>query len=103
MARLGFTVTGADASAQNIGTAAAHAAEQGLAIDYRATTAEALAEAGERFDMILNMEVVEHVADPALRRSHIGHLAAIDAPLQTLRIAVAAHWQRRTGETQQLQ
>lgn len=66
MARLGFTVTGADASAKNIGTAAAHAAEQGLAIDYRATTAEALAEAGERFDMILNMEVVEHVADIGL-------------------------------------
>ncbi len=63
MARLGFAVTGADASERNIGTASAHAAEQGLAIDYRATTAEALAAAGERFDVILNMEVVEHVAD----------------------------------------
>ena len=66
MARLGFAVTGADASEKNIGTARAHAAEQGLAIDYRATTAEALAEAGETFDVILNMEVVEHVADVKL-------------------------------------
>src|SRR5436305_1887777 len=40
-----------------------HAADGGLAIDYRATTAEALAEAGERFDVVLAMEVVEHVAD----------------------------------------
>jgi len=63
MARLGAHVTGADASAQNIKTASVHAAEQGLTIDYRATTADALADAGERFDVILNMEVIEHVAD----------------------------------------
>ncbi len=66
MTRLGFAVLGADASEKNIGTAAAHAAGQGLDIDYRATTAEALAATGERFDVILNMEVVEHVADVAL-------------------------------------
>jgi len=66
MARLGFTVTGADASDRNIKTAATHAAEQGLTIDYRATTAEDLAAAGEAFDIILNMEVVEHVADVRL-------------------------------------
>lgn len=66
MARLGFSVLGADASERNIGTASVHAVEQGLAIDYRATTAEALAAAGETFDVILNMEVVEHVADKAL-------------------------------------
>jgi 2-polyprenyl-6-hydroxyphenyl methylase/3-demethylubiquinone-9 3-methyltransferase len=66
MTRLGFQVTGVDASERNIGTASAHAAEQGLAIDYRASTAEALLEAGEPpFDVILNMEVIEHVADPA--------------------------------------
>ncbi|HEY3948756.1 bifunctional 2-polyprenyl-6-hydroxyphenol methylase/3-demethylubiquinol 3-O-methyltransferase UbiG [Phenylobacterium sp.] len=64
MSRLGFAVTGVDASERNIGTAGAHAAEQGLAIDYRASTAEALLAAGERFDVILNMEVIEHVADP---------------------------------------
>lgn len=63
MARLGFAVTGVDASARNVKTAAAHAAEQGLAIDYRHGSAEALAETGARFDVILNMEVVEHVAD----------------------------------------
>lgn len=65
MARLGAEVVGADASAETIAIAAAHAAESGLAIDYRATTAEALAAAGERFDVLLNMEVVEHAADPA--------------------------------------
>jgi 2-polyprenyl-6-hydroxyphenyl methylase/3-demethylubiquinone-9 3-methyltransferase len=63
MARLGFAVTGADASERNIGTAKAHAAQSGLTIDYRATTAEALVAEGPRFDVVLNMEVVEHVAD----------------------------------------
>jgi len=63
MARLGFAVTGADASERNIGTASAHAAQSGLAIDYRATTAEALAAEGHKFDVVLNMEVIEHVAD----------------------------------------
>ena len=63
MTRLGASVTGADASEVNIEVARIYAAESGLEIDYRATTAEALAEAGERFDVVLNMEVVEHVAD----------------------------------------
>ena len=63
MARLGFDVLGADASEKNIKTAATHATENELAIEYRATTAEALAAAGEQFDVILNMEVIEHVAD----------------------------------------
>ena len=63
MARLGFAVTGADASERNIGTAHAHASQAGLAITYRVFTAEALAEAGAQFDVVLNMEVVEHVAD----------------------------------------
>jgi 2-polyprenyl-6-hydroxyphenyl methylase/3-demethylubiquinone-9 3-methyltransferase len=64
MARLGADVVGADAAARNIPVARLHAAQSGLAIDYRHTTAEALAAAGERFDVVLNMEVVEHVADP---------------------------------------
>lgn len=64
MARLGGTVVGADASEKNIQIAALHAEKSGLNIDYRHTTAEALAEAGEQFDVILNMEVIEHVADP---------------------------------------
>ena len=63
MARLGFDVTGADASERNIGTAKTHAAQSGLKIDYRATTAEALAAEERSFDVVLNMEVVEHVAD----------------------------------------
>jgi len=66
MARLGAEVVGADASETNIEVAKLHAAESGVTIDYRATTAEALADAGEKFDVILNMEVVEHVADVSL-------------------------------------
>ena len=66
MARLGFSVIGVDASPRNIGVARAHADAQGLDIDYRANTAEALIEQSEPlFDVVLNMEVIEHVADPA--------------------------------------
>ena len=64
MARLGATVVGADAAPRNIPVAQVHAAAQGLEIDYRHTTAEGLAAAGEQFDVVLNMEVVEHVSDP---------------------------------------
>lgn len=64
MARLGATVVGADAAERNIPVAQVHAEQSGLEIDYRATTAEALAEAGEQFDVVLNMEVIEHVANP---------------------------------------
>lgn len=63
LARLGAEVVGADPAETNIGVAQLHAADSGLAIDYRATTAEALSAAGERFDIVLAMEVVEHVAD----------------------------------------
>lgn len=64
MARLGAEVVGADAAEGNIPVAKVHAEQSGLDIDYRHTTAEALAEAGELFDVVLNMEVVEHVSDP---------------------------------------
>lgn len=64
MARLGAQVVGADAAARNIPVAQVHAAQSGLDIDYRHTTAEALAEAGEVFDVVLNMEVIEHVSSP---------------------------------------
>jgi 2-polyprenyl-6-hydroxyphenyl methylase/3-demethylubiquinone-9 3-methyltransferase len=64
MARLGAEVVGADAAERNIPVARIHAEQSGLDIDYRHTTAEALAEAGEAFDVVLNMEVVEHVSDP---------------------------------------
>ena len=63
LTRLGATVVGIDATEKNIRIAALHAEQGGLSIDYRHTTAEALDEAGERFDAVLNMEVVEHVAD----------------------------------------
>lgn len=64
MARLGAEVVGADAAEGNLPVARLHAEQSGLAIDYRHTTAEDLAAAGEQFDVVLNMEVVEHVADP---------------------------------------
>ena len=64
MARLGADVVGADAAARNIPVAQVHAEQSGLKIDYRITTAEDMAAAGEQFDVVLNMEVVEHVADP---------------------------------------
>jgi 2-polyprenyl-6-hydroxyphenyl methylase / 3-demethylubiquinone-9 3-methyltransferase len=65
MARLGFQVTGVDPSERNVAIARAHAEQSGLAIDYRASTIEDLVAAGEpSFDVILNMEVIEHVAEP---------------------------------------
>lgn len=64
MARLGASVVGADAASGNIPVAQIHAQQSELEIDYRHTTAEALADRGEKFDVVLNMEVVEHVAGP---------------------------------------
>jgi 2-polyprenyl-6-hydroxyphenyl methylase/3-demethylubiquinone-9 3-methyltransferase len=66
LARLGASMIGVDPSETNIEAAKQHAGQSGLAIDYRCTTAEALAEAGEEFDIVLAMEVVEHVADVPL-------------------------------------
>ncbi|MBB4076987.1 2-polyprenyl-6-hydroxyphenyl methylase/3-demethylubiquinone-9 3-methyltransferase [Bartonella fuyuanensis] len=63
MARLGAIVVGVDAAQTNIEVAKTHAIQNGLSIDYRTTTAESLANEGEKFDIILNMEVVEHVAN----------------------------------------
>lgn len=63
MARLGAKIIGADAAEKNIRVARLHAQDMDLAIDYRHTTAEQLAEEKEKFDAILNMEVIEHVAD----------------------------------------
>jgi 2-polyprenyl-6-hydroxyphenyl methylase/3-demethylubiquinone-9 3-methyltransferase len=77
MARLGAAVTGVDAGETAIAVARAHAEAAGLSVDYRATTAESLVEAGEIFDAALALEVVEHVADPdALLRA----LAALVRP-----------------------
>jgi len=97
MARLGAEVVGADASATNIEVARLHAAESGVDIDYRAETAEALAEQGEKFDVILNMEVVEHVADVGLfiekcaemlKPGGIMFVATINRTLKALGLAI---------------
>lgn len=97
MARLGADVVGADASETNIEVARLHAAESGLKIDYRATTAEDLADSGERFDVILNMEVVEHVADMNLyiakcaemvKPGGIMFVATINRTLKALGLAI---------------
>jgi 2-polyprenyl-6-hydroxyphenyl methylase/3-demethylubiquinone-9 3-methyltransferase len=101
MSRLGFAVTGADASEKNIGTAKAHAAQSGLlqgerAINYRATSAETLAAEGLSFDVVLNMEVVEHVADvPAylaactalVRPGGLTFVATLNKTLKSLALA----------------
>lgn len=65
MRRLGFDVTAIDASSENIGTARAHASGQGLDIAYRAATVEQMeAEGAGPFDVVLVLEIIEHVADP---------------------------------------
>jgi len=75
MARLGAEIVSVDASEANIKTAMTHAESAGLKIDYRAGTAEGLIEAGEPpFDIVLNLEVVEHVADPAGFLADTSHL-----------------------------
>lgn len=61
LTRLGASVTGIDAAERNIAIARIHAEQSGLDVDYQATTSEALAARGETFDVVLNMEVVEHV------------------------------------------
>lgn len=63
MARLGADIVGADPGFANIATARIHAQQQGLNIDYRCQSAEELYNAGETFDVVLNMEVIEHVLD----------------------------------------
>ena len=75
LARLGGRVTGIDAADRNVATARLHAAGQNLAIDYRATTAEAMVESGARFDIVLALEIVEHVADVDLFLQSVGELA----------------------------
>jgi len=77
MARLGAQVTGADASADSLPIARKHAQASGLEIDYRHTSAEKLVENGESFDVVLAMEIVEHVADP---QEFLNACAALLAP-----------------------
>ena len=77
MARLGFDVLGVDAAERNVHIAEAHAAAAGVKVAYRTATAEALAAEGACFDVVLNMEVVEHVADVP---SFLGACARVIAP-----------------------
>ena len=77
LARMGATATGIDAAPENITAAATHAAAGGLAITYQATSVEALAATGARFDIVTCLEVVEHVAD---RDSFFAALAVLLAP-----------------------
>ena len=74
MARLGFAVTGIDAGAEAIAAARTHANAVGLTIDYRIATGEAVAEAGEQFDAVLALEVIEHVADAEAFFASVGAL-----------------------------
>lgn len=76
LTRLGAKVTGIDAGEKNIAIARLHAEQSMLEIDYRATTAEALAASGERFDLVLNMEVVEHVDNVPLYIKSCAELVA---------------------------
>lgn len=77
LARMGAMVTGLDAARENIMAAQNHAAQMGLDIDYRASSAEALAASGARFDLITCLEVIEHVAD---RAAFLHAIAVLLAP-----------------------
>ena len=97
MARLGAEIVGVDPSDKNIQTARVHAEEQELAIDYRVGTAEDLAAANEPFDVILNMEVIEHVTDPQafirvcasmLKPSGLIFVATINRTLKSFGLAI---------------
>ena len=79
LARLGALVTGLDAAPENIAAARLHAEGQGLAIDYRTGSVENLK--GERFDLVVSMEVIEHVADPAAFIGGLAGALADDGPL----------------------
>lgn len=81
LARLGATVTGIDAAGDAIPVARKHAAEQGLQIDYRHASAEELVAAGQTFDAVLALEVVEHVADPTTLFQACHELLEPGAPL----------------------
>lgn len=70
MARLGADVTGIDASERNIQVARLHAEQSGLAIDYRHTSVESLEHEHETYDVVLTLEIIEHVAEPALFMEH---------------------------------
>ena len=97
MSRLGADVTGVDPSERNIKTASVHAEEQRLDIRYLASTAEQLAASNEKFDVILNMEVIEHVTDPGaftatcasmLKPGGLMFMATINRTLKSFGLAI---------------
>lgn len=99
LARLGARVTGIDPGDKNIRIARDHAAPQGLAIDYRVTTAEDLVAAGATFDAVVCLEVVEHVPDVAafvktlaslVRPGGILILSTINRTLKAYALAIVA-------------
>lgn len=81
LCRLGASVTGIDAGRENIAIAARHAKASGLAIDYRATTAEALAANGRTFDVVTALEIIEHVENPDLFVASCARLVKKDGVL----------------------
>lgn len=97
MARLGAEIVGVDPSETNIKIASLHAEQSGLAIDYRSSTAEDLRGSGETFDIVLNMEVIEHVADvdtfltecaAMVRPGGLMFIATINRTLKALALAI---------------
>lgn len=77
LARLGAVVTGVDAAPTNIDVARRHAELSNLVVDYRCSTAEEIAQAGQSYDIVLAMEIVEHVMDPA---AFLGTAASLVSP-----------------------
>jgi 2-polyprenyl-6-hydroxyphenyl methylase/3-demethylubiquinone-9 3-methyltransferase len=97
LARLGATVTGIDAAGRNVAVARLHAEQAGVAVDYQEITAEALLEGGSRFDIVLAMEVIEHVENvPLFMKSCAGlvapggllFIATINRTLRALALAI---------------
>lgn len=97
LARLGARVTGIDPGRENIEVARLHAAQSGLQIDYRATTVEELGQAGLQFDLVLCLEVVEHVPDVTVFLGACGRLvrpgglmivSTIDRTLKSFALAI---------------
>jgi 2-polyprenyl-6-hydroxyphenyl methylase/3-demethylubiquinone-9 3-methyltransferase len=81
LAQAGFRVTGVDASAEAIGVARTHAAQAGLAIDYRAGLADDLLAEGAKFDAVTALEIIEHVPDQAAFMKTLAGLLAPEGKL----------------------
>lgn len=98
VARLGAAVVGVDVTEKNLRVARLHAEREGLVIDYRLASVELLAQSGEVFDLVLNMEVVEHVGHPQAFLAHCarlvrpGGIMVVSTINRTLAAAVIAIW-----------